>query len=124
MFVGHALHRHDGAVTPRKAIHRSGTNAARGGAAGNDHGIDLVPYEQRLQWRLEEGRRHTLGVDDILRLNLGSLIEGGTVRTILDVLQRVGSIGAGAPYSGVLCGVEESDIRPHHRPAELAKAAR
>jgi hypothetical protein len=60
-----------------------------------------VEREERRQVRLEESGSHALVDHDIAALDLAALIEAGAARVGLDVLQRVGRVGASAPDAAI-----------------------
>ena len=65
-----------------------------------------------------EGRSHALVDDHIaLVIDLQAVIELRAARADLDVLQRVGGVGAGAPDATVLARFHVGHIGPHHRSA-------
>ena len=115
MAVGDAFLRHDGAEATRQAVDHGGAHAARGRPAGHDHGVDLVPGEQRAEVGLEEGRGHALVDDDVAAVDLAALVDGGAPRALLDVLQRIRRVAAGAPDTAILARLEIGDVGPDHR---------
>ena len=118
VLVGHALLGHDGAVAARQRIHRHRARATPGAAAGDTYRTHLVPHQQALQRRFEEGRRPALAVHQVTaRLHDAALMELGAAAAVLDVLQRVGRVGARTPNTRVFGRIGLGHRRPHQRPA-------
>uniref|UniRef100_A0A0N4ZL47 Transcriptional regulator n=1 Tax=Parastrongyloides trichosuri TaxID=131310 RepID=A0A0N4ZL47_PARTI len=116
VLIRHALFGDDGAETIGQAVHRRGAHAARGRAARHQHRIHLVPAQVGVQRRLEEGRGHPLGVDQVHSLiDPAARIEGVAFGTVFDVLQAVGRIGARAPDACVPGVGLIADMAPDHR---------
>uniref|UniRef100_A0A0N4Z3S2 LigA n=1 Tax=Parastrongyloides trichosuri TaxID=131310 RepID=A0A0N4Z3S2_PARTI len=116
VLVRHALLGDDGAETIGQAVHRRGAHAARGRAARHQHRIHLVPAQVGVQRRLEEGRGHPLGVDQVHSLiDPAARIEGVAFGPVFDVLQAVRRIGARAPDPGVARVGLVGDMAPDHR---------
>eukprot|EP00966_Prymnesium_polylepis_P209306 4849062-Prymnesium_polylepis.1 len=81
-----------------------------------------MPHQQRLQRRLKKGGRHLLEVDGVdVAVDAHALVKLGAGRAKLDVLERVGRVGARAPHAGVRGVVHVRDVRPHDRQAARAR---
>eukprot|EP00966_Prymnesium_polylepis_P087976 2035387-Prymnesium_polylepis.1 len=125
MLVRDALDWHDRAVAAREGVDGGGADAAAGGAARDDHGAHLVPHQQRLQRLLKEGGRHLFEVDGVDgSVDAHALVKLGAGGAELDVLERVGRVGARAPHARVRRVVHVRDVRPHDRQAARARERR
>src|SRR3546814_20632056 len=116
LLVGACPYRNDRAIATAATVDRGCADAPRGRPAGDDHRIDLVPDEQTLQRRLEEGRRHALRINRVLRgIDLAAVVEGMAAGIISDVLEAVGLVRPIAPDPRIARLVRICVVRPDHR---------
>ena len=125
VLVGNALLRHDRPVAVRQRGDRRGAHATGGAAAGEDHGVHLVPDQQRGYQAVVKDAGHAL-VDHGVALAVHDQprVEFRAGVALLDVLEGILGIGARAPHAGVVGVAHVGDIGPDHRHVPVARQRR
>ena len=84
-----------------------------------------MKVEHRAQVGLKKSRGHALVDDDVaLVVDHQPVVKLGAAAADLDVLQRIGRVGAGAPHATVFARVHVGHIGPDHWKAARAKLGR
>ena len=116
VLVGDAFLRDDRAVAVRQRRDRRGAHAPRRAAAGEHHGIHLVPDQQRRDRAVVEHAGHALVHHRIAAtVHIQARVQFGAGTMLLDVLQGVRGVGSTAPDAGIVGVVHVGDVGPDHR---------